>query len=380
MSQYEYYEFQAVDRRLNEPEMHQLRGCSSRAQITPTSFTNEYHFGSFKGDEDLWMEKYFDGYLYNSNWGTRVLMLALPATVLPLESVQPHCSGESLSVRKKDGRVILTFTWHNENYEHWVESSESLSPLLPLRTELAGGDHRSLYIGWLLGVQSGECDGDQVEPPVPRNLSALSPALRCLVEFLRVDRDLLEAAAEGSTFLPPAHQDRKAVLAWVKSLSAGVKDDAIAELVDGEPAQVAMELRARFSDSRRPPQVPEVGPRRTAGELAAKAAALRKQRQEASARAAEAQRKHQQELAVEARQRHLDSLAGLEPEIWSKVDELIALKQSKSYDEAIQHLKDLRELAVSGASLAEFQRRIGALRSTHPAKRGLLDRLQRGGF
>ena len=67
MSQYEYHEFQAVDRRLTEPEMHQLRGCSSRAQITPTSFTNEYHFGSFKGDEDLWMEKYFDGYIYNSN-------------------------------------------------------------------------------------------------------------------------------------------------------------------------------------------------------------------------------------------------------------------------------------------------------------------------
>ena len=380
MSQYEYYEFQAVDRRLTEPQMHQLRGCSSRAQITPTSFTNEYHFGSFKGDKDLWMEKYFDGYIYNSNWGTRVLMLALPATVLSLESVQLYCSRRSFSARAKDGRVILAFTWHDENYENWVESSESLSPLLPLRTELGGGDHRSLYIGWLLGVQNRERDREQVEPPVPPNLAELSPALECLVEFLRVDRDLLEAAAEGSTLVPPSHQDRKAVLAWVKSLSAGVKDDAIAELVDGEPAQVAMELRARFSDSRRPPQVPEVGPRRTAGELAAKAEVLQKKRQEASARAAEAQRKHQQELAVEARKRHLDSLAGREPEIWSKVDELIALKQSKSYDEAIQHLKDLRELAVSGASLAEFQRRIGALRSTHPAKRGLLDRLQRGGF
>ena len=83
MSQYEYYEFQAVDRRLTERDMQQLRACSSRAQITPTSFTNEYHFGSFKGDEDLWMGKYFDGYMYNSHWGTRVLMLALPAKVLP---------------------------------------------------------------------------------------------------------------------------------------------------------------------------------------------------------------------------------------------------------------------------------------------------------
>ena len=87
------------------------------------------------------------------------------------------------------------------------------------------------------------------------------------MEFLRVDRDLLEAAAESSTFVPPAHQDRKTVVAWVKSLSAAVKDDAIAELVDGEPAQGAMELRARFSESHRPIQGPVVGPRRTAGEL-----------------------------------------------------------------------------------------------------------------
>jgi len=51
MSQYEYYEFQAVDRRLNVRDMQELRACSSRAQITPTSFTNEYHLGSFKGDD-----------------------------------------------------------------------------------------------------------------------------------------------------------------------------------------------------------------------------------------------------------------------------------------------------------------------------------------
>jgi hypothetical protein len=64
MSEYQYYEFQAVDRCLTEKEINELRSLSSRADITTHSFINEYSWGSFKGDEDLWMEKYFDGFLY----------------------------------------------------------------------------------------------------------------------------------------------------------------------------------------------------------------------------------------------------------------------------------------------------------------------------
>jgi len=62
--------------------MQTLRGCSSRAQITPTSFVNEYSFGSFKGNEDEWMAKYFDAFLYVANWGTQTLMLRLPWKLL----------------------------------------------------------------------------------------------------------------------------------------------------------------------------------------------------------------------------------------------------------------------------------------------------------
>ena len=73
MSEYQYYEFQTIDRRLDEKEMQDLRGYSSRARITPTSFTNEYSFGSFKGNADAWMEKYFDAYLYLANWATKAI-------------------------------------------------------------------------------------------------------------------------------------------------------------------------------------------------------------------------------------------------------------------------------------------------------------------
>lgn len=63
MSEYQYYEFQALDPPLSREEMQTPRGFSSRAQITPTSFVNEYSFGSFKGNEVEWMAKYFDAFL-----------------------------------------------------------------------------------------------------------------------------------------------------------------------------------------------------------------------------------------------------------------------------------------------------------------------------
>jgi hypothetical protein len=42
LSEYQYYEFQAIDRPLTDKEMGVLRACSTRARITPTSFVNDY--------------------------------------------------------------------------------------------------------------------------------------------------------------------------------------------------------------------------------------------------------------------------------------------------------------------------------------------------
>ncbi len=68
VSEYRYFEFQAIDRPLSKKEIAELRSYSTRARITPTSFVNEYSWGNFKGDADVWMDKYFDGFLYIVNW------------------------------------------------------------------------------------------------------------------------------------------------------------------------------------------------------------------------------------------------------------------------------------------------------------------------
>ena len=50
MSEYQYYEFHAIDRALSERGRRELRACSTRATITSTRFVNHYEWGDLKGD------------------------------------------------------------------------------------------------------------------------------------------------------------------------------------------------------------------------------------------------------------------------------------------------------------------------------------------
>jgi len=70
VSEYQYYEFLAIDRPLDDDERAEIRSLSTRARITATSFVNEYHWGNFKGDPNHLMEHYYDAHLYVANWGT----------------------------------------------------------------------------------------------------------------------------------------------------------------------------------------------------------------------------------------------------------------------------------------------------------------------
>jgi len=99
MSEYQYCEFLAVDRPLTKKEMGELRSYSTRARITTTGFVNEYQWGSFKGNEDAWMGRYFDAFLYVANWGTNKLMLRLPSAALPVKVAKAYCRSDAASVR-----------------------------------------------------------------------------------------------------------------------------------------------------------------------------------------------------------------------------------------------------------------------------------------
>ena len=103
MSEYQYYEFQAIDRPLSDADREALRGLSTRARITSTSFTNEYHWGGLKGDPVRWMERWFDLHLYVANWGTRRLMTGLPQRLVARSRLDRFLRGVDL-VRNRHSR------------------------------------------------------------------------------------------------------------------------------------------------------------------------------------------------------------------------------------------------------------------------------------
>jgi hypothetical protein len=378
MSEYQYYEFQAIDRPLTAKEMSELRSYSTRARITPTSFVNEYSFGSFKGDEDAWMEKYFDAYLYLANWGTHVLKLRLPSRLLDAATAKPYCGGESSFVREKAGKVVISFVSQDEEGGDWVEGEGHLSSMISVRAELARGDHRALYLGWLLRAQTGELDDDDTEPPVPPGLGQLSASLESLAEFLRIDGDLLHVAAEVSPPIGDTDLDQDDVRGWVGKLPKKEKDELIASLViDANHAQIA-ELLQRFLKERAGNN-PASTTGRTVGQLlqAAEAYATERKRIEAEKRAKEKARR-EREAAI-AREKHLDSIVGREAKLWTEVDSLVATKQPKNYDQAVKILVDLRDLAARGKR-GDFGLRIEALRQAQAKKPSFIERLRKAGL
>ena len=381
MSEYQYYEFRAVDRPLTAAEMAELRKLTTRATITPTLLRNVYHWGDFKGDPLALMERYFDAHVYVANWGTHQLMLRLPRGLLDPAVARPYAVPACLEVHGCGEQVILELTSEDEERE-WSEDEDDdagwLLALLPLREDLAAGDHRALYLAWLAGAQTGELDDRAREPPVPPGLGDLSAPLRALVDFLRVDADLLAEAAAASAAPPPAPSAAE-LGRWIAGLPTAEKDAWLTRVAQGEAAPVAAELRRRLA---RPGAAPadDADGERTVGELlaAAEALAAERRRQEAERRAAERAQRQREQAA--ARARYLDGLVGREEELWGQVDSLAEAKRPKEYDQAVALVRDLRDLATRGTGADAFAASLARLRQRCAKRPSLLERLDRAGL
>jgi hypothetical protein len=382
MSEYEYYEFQAVDRPLTPEQMAELRAYSTRARITQTSFINFYTWGSFKGDPRGWMERYFDAFLYLTAAGFRSLMLRVPRRLLDRKVAALYCSRENPICRVVGEHLILSFD-SEQDPDGWDDGDGWLASLTPLRSDLIDGDYRCLYLGWLLAVEQGMLD-DDVEPPVPAGLATLTGPLTSFAEFLRIDPDLITAAAEGSGPAPESHVSKEDLTQWVAGLPSKDKDAVLVRLFEGADPHLAVELRRRAQheilgkqDNR---EAPRNTGRRSVTKLLSRAEAIRRERQ---AREAEARRREEAErerIWAEQRRAHLESLVGTESHLWTVVERLIATKQPQRYDEAVALLADLRDLADMRGEGSLFAERARALSQEHAKKPSFLRRLREAGL
>lgn len=392
MSEYQYYEFSAIDRPLTARQQAELREHSSRAIITSHGFTNEYHYGDLKGDPLDWMERYFDAHVYSANWGMCSLLLRLPMAAVNRtffeEFTAPSAYGtrthswEAFEVTQTSGYWILNWSFNDESRESerfWSEADGPgwMSRLLPLRDELLRGDSRPLYLGWLARVGSSELADDDIEPPLPAGLQSLTPAQMALVEFLEIDPDWLSAAASASPAASDDGEMNAALDAWLAGQSPETMRASLRLLLGGHGQEAERGLRQNFLAWQRARQAPTARPtRRSVDEIdsARHAATVLRLDREAKERAM-AESRRQAERA-----NRLKRLAENAETIWGSIDMALQKGSGAAYGQALLLVSELAEALAADGREADFRQGLVKCLSTHGKRAAWVNRLTKAGL
>ena len=370
MSEYQYYEWQTVDRLLTEGEQEAVGRLSSHIEVSSSRAVVTYEWGDFKHDPRNVMVRFFDAHLYMANWGSRRLMFRLPAGLLSREAIEPYCVDERVMFKTVGEFDVLDMDLSEEEGGTWIEGEGSLSGLIPLRHDILQGDHRSLYLGWLKAMSLngyGPACGrkptasEPSAPPIPPGLTRLSPSLKRFLDLFDVDPCLVEAAAETSPEMEETPEiDFRPLLA---QLSRKECDGYLCRVAHGD-STAGMELKKRLH-ALLPRQPAKPATRRSIRELLTRAEAIKTERKRRQKE--ESRKKHEAEM---------NALAKRETETWQEVESLVELKQSKHYDAAVQLLAKLKELSERRGSQADYQKRVGNLCVQYKSRSALQHRVR----
>lgn len=370
MSEYQYYEFQAIDRPLTQEERAAICELSSRVKPTATTASFNYSYGNFRGDPKQVLARYFDIMYYITNWGTQQLMFRFPTSLINREAIELYCIDNYISLSFAGDWAILDWEFsQEEGFNDWIEGEGILSELIGLRQEILQQDYRGLYLAWLKAIDLSEgyidIDKTQLEPPLPPGLGQLSAAQKAFTEIFELDEHLLNVACASSGKLTTISEQT-----WqqaISQLSASERQDFLLRLAKGEH-----NLSAKFKQKLSqliPTSAASNQPRRTIQELL-----------EAAAEEGKKAEKRRQQEAEAKRIEELQTLAKREAQVWQQVESLIQKAQSKSYDEAVKLLVKLRDLAEYQNRLPVFQERLNRIYEQYSNRSGLKRRLQEVGL
>jgi len=331
-----------------------------------TSFPKVIKGGSVLG-------KCFDAMLYTANWGSYQLAFRFPKSAINIPALKPYCIGNVIEVSTTAEYVILNIEIHPRDGGRWIEWIEEdngwLSELIPLRQAILLGDYRVLYLAWLQAAAISSYfedeDEDNIqEPPIPPNLKTFTPPLQSFADWLEIDVDLIAAAVQTSptqTELEEPFQD------WVMALCDREKTQLLMEIITGDSigaSQLQALLRQKFAHTNKHLPLSSIN-RRCFSELTILAeteCSLRQTREKSIAQA----KRHQ----------YLKSLQPQQAKIWSTIHYLIPRKKAKFYEQAVQHLIDLRDLADLEGSSAIFQSKVRQIQADYSSLSSLLRRMR----
>jgi hypothetical protein len=369
VSEYQYHEWQAVDRLLTPEEQSAVNGLSSHIDVTANRAVVTYHWSDFRHDPKQVLLKYFDAYFYWANWGRLRLMFRFPQGLLEENDISPYLLDEYITLETMEDHQILDLDFYPPDGGWWTEDEAILSHFIHLRSDLLAGDYRLLYLAWLRAVTIDRSifRAETLEPPVPADLKQLNSSLRNFIRFFGLDIFLVQAAAEASP-------DRKEAESLdyrkpIERLSRAECNDFLARLAEGDPS-AGPALRKRLAGFF-PTERPHPSERRTLQQLLERAKELEI-----------AEKKRQ---AEEARQKHIaemQSLAEREAEVWQQVESLLenGRRIASVYDEATALLEKLQQLSEFQNTQPVFRARLRQLAQKFASRPALIGRWESRGW
>jgi len=380
MSEYQYYEFLAIDRPLTSEETAALRKLSTRAQITPVSFTNEYNWGDFKGDPDKLMQRYFDAHVYVANWMTAIFMVRLPIEALSKEIAEALAVNYKLDFKAVQTHWIITWSLEeSENYDRFgVENGRDwMVRLAPVRDELLRGDIRSLYIGWLASVTGEMSDDHEMEPLLLSGLGSLTSSQQALAQFLEVDPDILAGAGIGSPALQDGELSQKKMDEWINGVSRDEMKAVMKQILEGKGQQAERTVKNRFMAWRRSLKEGNAkAPRRTVGELRKNA----KKAEEIRLAQAKSDRALQKIQRRKEREAYLKNLSKDFPNAWKSIRLTVMRGSGLAYDQVCSALVDMHEAYSLIGNQERFQQDLNRFMTGHMRRKALIQRLINAGI
>lgn len=365
MSEYQYYEFQTIDRPLTSQERESLSQLSSRVQLTATQAIFTYSYGDFPADPKTIVAQYFDAMYYVANWGTQQLIFRFPASLIDLQHIQAYCLEDCISVSQIGNFVLLELCFYDEEGLGWIEGEGELTQVIDLRNDILQQDYRLLYLAWLKALTLHEVNETESNPPLPPRLNHLSPPLTAFVELFGLDTHLVTVASKYSSE-PVSITDET----WFNAISQLPRkecDRILFQLLKQTP-NLAVQFQQQLSQQIKPTlALSQSSP--PFSQLLNAAKQEKKQAQERQRRQAEAQK-------IE----DLKQFASQEAQAWQEIERLLLVPQAKFYDEAVKLLTKLQDLSIYQNQQPEFQRRLNRLYEQYSRRTGFLRRLRHAGL
>ena len=178
MSDYEYHEFCRLYKPMTPKIRSVMDNLSSRAAVGTHNAFYEYNYGSFRGDSEELLRKYFDVYFFFSNYGIAKLLFKYQSNEVDWQALKKESENNVVECTKSGKFVYVNIRISLLEAGGYIEGEGWLPEILPIYDEIKEGDYRIFRI-----AKAGDRENEDEPAKMPER-SKMSKAQERLLESM----------------------------------------------------------------------------------------------------------------------------------------------------------------------------------------------------